>query len=125
MNIILCDQVWLAANAPGPGNRASATVSYYLPDNRAHTLANISIAREISAFASFFPGASGGYDLTGSFEAYIWAWKEGGRGYDNDRLFDWRGEPSALVMENCVEVTFQLDAQNRSGIATATILQFA
>jgi hypothetical protein len=124
MNIILYDQVWLAAT-PQACNRTSATVTYYLPDNRAHTLANISIAREISAFASFFSGAAGGYDLGGSFEAYIWAWKEGGRGSENDHLFDFRGEPSALVMENCVEVTFELDAANRSGIATATILQFA
>jgi hypothetical protein len=131
MNIILYDQVWLAANAPGFDPATSlisstyASFTYYLPDNKARTVANISIARHTAPSVEYWPGITGGYDLGGGLEAYIRSWGEAGPGGTNVHLFDYMGEPSALDTENCVEVTFVLHAYNRSGIATATIMQFA
>ena len=132
MDVVYRGYAWLAANAPGVGQSLTHIHEFHLPPG--DTLANISIARHIAPASAGGRGTQigpeGGVatdffgDFYGALEAYIWSWWEYRYGGDIPHLFPQRGEPSAMILENCTSINFALTAENRSGIATATILQF-
>jgi hypothetical protein len=115
--------VWLYAHSPFGAPLVSATYTLRLPRPR-NVFAQISIARVIDDGASF--GIQGGdvpIEIVPGriLSAFILRWSKfdeqgfGGFGFVAGN------EPSIAYLENCVDVTFQLDAAFRTGIATAVV----
>ncbi|MDO9048867.1 MAG: hypothetical protein Q7U66_14200 [Methylobacter sp.] len=115
--------VWLYAHSSFGTPLVSATYTLRLPKPR-NVFAQISIARDIDDGASF--GIQGGDVPTEIvpgriLSAFILRWSKfdeqgfGGVGFAAG------DEPSIAYLENCVDITFQLDAVFRTGIATGIV----
>jgi hypothetical protein len=132
---------WLAIPIEKPPfDQSSVTSTIFFEDlhpavpvsGRTTTLAQISIARHISPYEKLpegftQPSQEWGIDYGGRLEAYIAEWGERAPGANSNTVHNFapRGEPSVWDMDNCVWITFRLDAYNRSGIATAYALRWS
>lgn len=118
--------VWLFASAHLAAPQVSATFTLRLPAPKS-VYTHISLARDIEEGASFgIPGGDVPTEILppSRLSAYILRWSKfddqgfGGNGFETG------AEPSMLWMADCVDVTFQLDALFRTGVATATVMAF-
>ena len=132
---------WLAiARERPPFDQSSITSTLFFEDihpsvpvsGRTTTVAQISIARHISPYERLPEGTTQpsqvwGIDYAGSLEAYVTEWGERAPGANQNTVHSFapRGEPSVLDMDNCVWITFRLDGNNRSGLATAFALRYS
>lgn len=118
--------VWLFASAHLAAPQVSASFTLRLPAPK-DVFASISIARDIEEGAVFgIPGGEVPQEILppSRLSAYVLRWSK----LDEDGFggvgFEAGTEPSVLWMARCVDITFQLDALFRTGVATATILAF-